>query len=82
MTIPSTYSDALPRLIQSGLAALPLQWCQQLYHAARLGSDHKILQLLNQLPPTQAPLVQVLTELAEQFKFDQIMAYLPRLEQE
>jgi PAS domain S-box-containing protein len=82
MTISSTYSDTLPRLIQSGLAALPLQWCQQLYHAARLGSDHKILQLLNQLPPTQAPLVQVLTELAEQFKFDQIMAYLPRLEQE
>jgi hypothetical protein len=56
---------------------LPPQWGHQLHEAAILGSDCKILQLLDSLPPAYAPLVRALTQLTEQFQFDQIIAYLP-----
>jgi signal transduction histidine kinase/PAS domain-containing protein len=63
--------------VAAELATLSPEWCQQLYQAALLGADHKILQLLNQLPVEQAPLVQTLTQLTEDFQFDQIIACLP-----
>lgn len=76
----STATNDISPVIQGSLKALPWQWRQQLYQAALVGSDNKILQLLAQLPPAQAPLVEALTQLTRQFKFDQIMAYLPTVE--
>ena len=65
--------------IAAELANLSPEWRQQLYQAARLGADHKILRLLDQLPVEQAPLVQALTQFTENFQFDQIIACLSTL---
>jgi PAS domain S-box-containing protein len=71
------WDSDLSELMEAALVTLPPQWGHQLYEAAILGSDCKILQLLDSLPPAYAPLVRALTQLTEQFQFDQIIAYLP-----
>ncbi|MBE9137411.1 GAF domain-containing protein [Nodosilinea sp. LEGE 07088] len=67
----------MSELMAAALVTLPPQWGHQLYQAAVLGSDRRILQLLAPLPPAYDPLVKALTQLTEQFQFDQIIAYLP-----
>jgi PAS domain S-box-containing protein len=69
--------DAYMQKVAAELATLPAHWCQQLYQAALLGADHKILQLLHQLSPDRVSLIQALTQLTENFQFDQIIACLP-----
>lgn len=49
-------------------------WIDQLHRAAVLGRDAQILQLIAQLPETQADLIQALTRWAQDFCFEQILA--------
>lgn len=58
------------------LSEMPPEWTQQLYHAASQGSDLLILKLLEQIPQHYCTLAAVLTELATEFQFDQILAMM------
>ena len=48
---------------------LPIEWIQQLHHAAILGKDEQILQLIAQIPSTHARLAQALRHLINDFNF-------------
>ena len=60
--------------LNSVLSEMPSEWTQQLYHAASQGSDLLILKLIEQIPQHHCALATVLTELATDFQFDQILA--------
>jgi two-component system, sensor histidine kinase and response regulator len=46
---------------------------RQLYQAAAQGNDELIFKLITQIPPENAPLAEILTDLASEFLFEQIM---------
>ena len=56
------------------LSHMPPLWIEQLYQAAAKGSDQRVLHLIEQIPADCAPLANVLTDLANNFQFDQLMA--------
>lgn len=58
------------------LATLPEVWRLQLKRAALEGSDSRIFELLEQVPPLQAALKAALIKLAENFQFDQILTLI------
>lgn len=55
------------------LAILPTAWLEKLYLAASGCSDRQIFQLLEQIPTSQATLIDTLSELANNFRFDTIL---------
>lgn len=65
-----------PDRLKPHLATVSPDWRQQMYQAALVGSDVKILQLIQILSPNQALLADVLSNLAEQFRFDQIITLI------
>ncbi len=52
---------------------MPVDWLQKLHAAAAQGSDTMLLRLIAQIPPQHVLLAQTLTQLVNQFRFDQIM---------
>lgn len=62
--------------LQSTLKSMPLSWLQTLQRAAILGSDQRILQLLDALPPDQQHLTQILADWATSFQFDALLELL------
>ncbi|MGF1459275.1 MAG: GAF domain-containing protein [Leptolyngbyaceae cyanobacterium] len=64
------------QLQQSSLLQVPFAWRQQAYQAARTGADQKLFQLIAQLEPDHEYLRQLLSNLTENFQFDQIIALL------
>ncbi|NET46243.1 GAF domain-containing protein [Okeania sp. SIO2B3] len=59
--------------ITAKIAKMPLEWTKKLNHAASMGSDDEIFQLLKQIPQGNATLTTALTDLVENFRFDIII---------
>jgi PAS domain S-box-containing protein len=59
--------------LREHLAQMSPEWVAEVYSAASQGSDDIILELLERVPPENAPLVEVLGDLANNFQFDKIM---------
>lgn len=55
------------------LSPMPLTWLHQMYLAATLGSDLRLLELIEEIPPSQQPLATALRQLVGSFQFDQVM---------
>jgi hypothetical protein len=49
------------------------EWIAQLHRAASGCSDRQVLQLIKQIPPTEAGLAAALSDLAYNFRFDDIV---------
>ncbi|MDB9314115.1 histidine kinase dimerization/phospho-acceptor domain-containing protein [Spirulina sp. CS-785/01] len=52
---------------------MSLAWMKQLHYAAAQGSDEQIVQLVGQIPEEYSAIGQHLTQLANNFQFDQIL---------
>ncbi len=53
---------------------MPRDWVVRVYDAACQCSDDMILELIEEIPPENAPLAQALAELANNFQFEMVMA--------
>jgi signal transduction histidine kinase/DNA-binding response OmpR family regulator len=60
-------------LTPEDLATMPDAWIQKLHTAAKECNDESILQLLAQIPTQFPTLIQVLTQLTYNFRFDEII---------
>ena len=60
-------------LTPEDLAKMPDAWIQKLHTAAKECNDESILQLLAQIPTQFPNLIQVLTQLTYNFRFDEII---------
>ncbi|MDX2217270.1 MAG: response regulator [Oculatellaceae cyanobacterium bins.114] len=61
-------------LVQSELSGLmPTAWFEQFYQAANLGSDQQLLALIDQIPDSHPAIATTLTELVNNFCFDQLL---------
>jgi PAS domain S-box-containing protein len=56
------------------LLGMPPDWLEQLQRAARIADEDLIYQLLDQLPPAQAPLAKALRSLVQELHLDQLIA--------
>lgn len=59
-------------LLAEGLTAMPAEWIAELNRAARSGDDEIIEDLISQIPEQYAPLAAVLTNLVNNFQFEQL----------
>ena len=59
--------------VKTALQAMPPDWIERLQWAARVADEEQILQLLEQLPPSQAPLAQTLRALVSDFQFAKLL---------
>ncbi|MFE1747036.1 MHYT domain-containing protein [Coleofasciculus sp. H7-2] len=55
------------------IATMPSEWIQQVHYAASQGSDFFLLQLLQEIPVENSYVINALTNLVENFQFEQIM---------
>ena len=62
------------KILSENLQGMPLEWVNQLHHAASQGSDSLIFKLIEQIPDEYSSLSGTLTELVADFRFDQIIA--------
>lgn len=53
---------------------MPRDWLVRVYDAACQCSDDMILELIEEIPPENAPLAKALTELANNFQLEKVMA--------
>ncbi len=60
-------------LNSSSLQMMSAEWIQQLYHAACLGSDLLIFQLIEQIPAENSALASALKDLVVNFQFEEII---------
>ena len=52
---------------------MPPEWIEQLHNAASQGSDILLFQLIEQIPPENSSVAVALTNLVENFQFEQVM---------
>ncbi len=55
------------------LAEMPPDWLSSLYQAANTLREESVLDLIEQIPETSAPLAEALNDLANDFRFDEIV---------
>ncbi|MBW4545593.1 MAG: response regulator [Symplocastrum torsivum CPER-KK1] len=55
------------------LAEMPPDWIASLYQAANTLREESVLALIEQIPETSAPLAEALNDLANDFRFDEIV---------
>ena len=60
-------------LSADSLAIMSNEWLEKLYSSAAQGSDILTLQLIEEIPGDRAQLIHALTNLVNNFRFDQIM---------
>ncbi|MDJ0708599.1 MAG: PAS domain-containing protein [Leptolyngbyaceae cyanobacterium MO_188.B28] len=70
---PEKPASVSPELTGEDLAVLSSEWLENLYLAASGCSDRQIFQLLEQIPASQNTLIETLSELANNFRFDTIL---------
>ncbi|MBE9142554.1 response regulator [Planktothrix mougeotii] len=70
---PPTLSS--PLVISPALEIMPPEWVEQLYYAAAQCSDRLLLQLIGQIPPEHEAMAQHLSDLVDNFHFDQVMEW-------
>lgn len=63
-------------LVSDDIANLPLPWIQALYQAALTIDNQAILELLDDVGATHAPLKAKITKLIDHFQFDVILEFL------
>ncbi|HSF74221.1 MAG TPA: ATP-binding protein, partial [Microcoleus sp.] len=75
LTSTSEESASLPtlELSREALAIMPPEWLQQMYDAAYYCDQDIVLQLIEQIPPSQVAIANALKDLAVSFKTDIIM---------
>ena len=66
-------APVLPKLEREALMVMSPEWIAQLHRAASGCSDRQVLQLIKQIPPTEAGLAAALSDLAYNFRFDDIV---------
>ena len=71
-------ADLQGTLTPDDLTDLPVEWLAALHDAARRSKDELIVELLEQLEPEQALLARILTRLAHNFRFDEIVMLTKR----
>jgi CheY-like chemotaxis protein len=59
--------------LQEALVAMPDSWVAQLHKAATQADDELIFQLIEQIPESNTPLVNALTDLVNNLRFDKII---------
>ncbi|HIK18689.1 MAG TPA: PAS domain S-box protein [Leptolyngbyaceae cyanobacterium M33_DOE_097] len=63
-----------PPLVQATLREImPAEWLDQFYQAANLGLDQRLFQLITQIPDTHPSISNLLTNLVNNFCFDQLL---------
>jgi signal transduction histidine kinase/DNA-binding NarL/FixJ family response regulator len=67
----NNYSDFV--LDQAALNVMPKEWIEQLYQSVSQCRDRLTYQLIQQIPPEYSSLAQALTDLTENFQFDEII---------
>ncbi len=70
---PSVSADKTEHDIQFDLQQMSPEWLSAVYQAAEECSDEMIFQLLAKIPPESTVLRQTLSDLANNFLFDEIM---------
>ncbi|MEG4959349.1 MULTISPECIES: response regulator [unclassified Microcoleus] len=60
-------------LTSEDLTCMTQEWITQLYEAALEANTNLVLQVVGEIPKTETRLIQSLTKLASQFKFEQIL---------
>lgn len=55
------------------ISQMPNDWVTQVYNASSQGSDDMILELIQEIPSEKSALANALTDLANNFKFEEIM---------
>ncbi|MBD1907983.1 PAS domain-containing protein [Funiculus sociatus GB2-A5] len=55
------------------ITGMPPQWIEQIHYAASQGSDLLIFELIKEIPADNSALIIALTDLAENFQFEQII---------
>jgi PAS domain S-box-containing protein len=69
-----TVAQNLPSLTPSALAMMPQVWINDLHRAAQQANPKLVLELVAQIPETEAMLVNQLMSLVRDFRFDVIVA--------
>ncbi|MDB9378655.1 ATP-binding protein, partial [Nodularia sphaerocarpa] len=64
---------AVTALKSENLTCMSGQWITQLYAAALEANTHLVLELVGEIPETEAHLIHSLTKLARQFEFEQLV---------
>ena len=59
--------------VELQLCQMPPEWVDKIYHAANACSDDQIFELIEEMPLEIASAAQVITDLANNFLFDQII---------
>jgi len=57
------------------LAIMPKDWLEKFYSSSAQGNDTLALQLIEEIPPDHPELIHALTNLVNNFRFDQIMSF-------
>lgn len=78
-TIKQTVAPVKDDSLISSLQMMPIQWLANLYHAAAQGSDNLIGELIQQIPQEMSVLSSTLSNLVENFQFEQIMQLTQRI---
>lgn len=71
--VSSSSSQTSSELTSSDLRVMPAEWIAQLYQAALELDDELIFRLMEQIPESNASLVNGLRDLVQNFRFDTIM---------
>lgn len=66
------YLQSLPSKLQSSMTIMPAMWVEQLYNTALQCNERLIFELLTQISQENSSLAVTLTNLTENFQFDQI----------
>jgi signal transduction histidine kinase/DNA-binding NarL/FixJ family response regulator len=70
----ATRSHLQPEELREALASMPVEWIEQLHQAALRVNAKQILKLIEQIPDGNAAVANALTEMANNFGFEEIIA--------
>ena len=78
LPLPESQSQSLantpePCDLPKEIANMPTGWVENIYNAASQGSDLLLLELIEQIPPEKSSFALALTNLVENFQFEQVM---------
>jgi CheY-like chemotaxis protein len=75
ITAPRTFNSGRKQdsFFLNKLAEMPPDWIASLYQAANTLREESVLALIEQIPETSAPLAEALNDLANDFRFDEIV---------
>ncbi|WP_199321343.1 PAS domain S-box protein [Microcoleus sp. FACHB-831] len=78
---PQDEESRSDRSVEVYLSQMPDEWVTQLYQAAAVGSDCQILQLIEQIPSTHAPLRHTLIDWVNDFLFERVIDLIKQVKE-